>query len=434
MGGGRAFLDILCSGSGSKTGVSGNLTNSFNQFPLYSWSTMVITHETGHNLGSSHTQNCGWPGGAIDNCYPTEGGCAQGPAPVGGGTMMSYCHLTGYGINFAKGFGPLPGYLIRSRVRNSTCINPVVNFETTLQTVMEENATVENGCFDYALVTAKIKINYTPSQPATVTLLPTIPDGLEIGPDKDIEISPVNFIIDSTNLSQTISFKVYNDALTEGTESLLINFNLDANGGNAVKRNTNNSHTINITETDHGPYETPGQPLFQESFDSISNGLGNWEQTVVYGTTSPNRWIVGYSADPFFAGKSAYISNDGGTYAYAGYTASDSSIVRLVSPVINASGFTSLHLSYLYKCVGEYTFVQGGGTGQGENIVGKDYGKLLYSIDNGSNWILLKDNISGRYSSQLEDIALPAAANNSSSLRIAFEWRNNDSVVNNPPY
>ena len=50
---------------------------------------MVITHETGHNLGSNHTQWCGWPGGAIDNCYDTEGNCEPGPAPVNGGTMMS---------------------------------------------------------------------------------------------------------------------------------------------------------------------------------------------------------------------------------------------------------------------------------------------------------------------------------------------------------
>ena len=76
----------------------------------------------GHNLGSPHTQSCSWVGGALDNCYTTEGGCAPGPAPTNGGTIMSYCHLTSYGINFNNGFGTQPGNLIRSKVNGATCL------------------------------------------------------------------------------------------------------------------------------------------------------------------------------------------------------------------------------------------------------------------------------------------------------------------------
>ncbi|MBO0950528.1 M12 family metallo-peptidase [Fibrella forsythiae] len=121
LGGGVAYLDVLCS-STYKYGVSGSLSTTYTDFPNYSWEVMVISHEMGHNFGSPHTQSCSWPGGALDNCYTTEGGCAPGPAPVNGGTVMSYCHLTSTGINLSNGFGTLPGNLIRSRVTSNICI------------------------------------------------------------------------------------------------------------------------------------------------------------------------------------------------------------------------------------------------------------------------------------------------------------------------
>ena len=87
--------------------------------PIYSWNVYVITHEMGHLMGSRHTHACVWNGNntAIDSCSGfTEGGCALPGIPAGGGTVMSYCHLQGVGINFNLGFGPQPTAVILNNI------------------------------------------------------------------------------------------------------------------------------------------------------------------------------------------------------------------------------------------------------------------------------------------------------------------------------
>ncbi len=124
--GGIAWIDILCHPTiGYHTAYS-NISNSYNNFPLYSWTVDVVTHEMGHNLGSPHTHDCVWGAGgnqALDNCYTPSGGCATGPAPTNGGTIMSYCHLTAGGKNFNQGFGAQPGNLIRNKVAAAACLS-----------------------------------------------------------------------------------------------------------------------------------------------------------------------------------------------------------------------------------------------------------------------------------------------------------------------
>lgn len=117
--GGVAFLSGICT-TGSKYAYS-DINTTFSNVPTYSWTIMVLTHETGHNMSSRHTHWCGWTGGAIDNCATPEGSCNPGPAPTNGGTVMSYCHQT-VGINLANGFGPQPGNAIRNYVSSRTCL------------------------------------------------------------------------------------------------------------------------------------------------------------------------------------------------------------------------------------------------------------------------------------------------------------------------
>lgn len=130
-GGGIAYrLTSPCGTAKANRSAVSMIGLTYTDYPTtnYSWTVQVVTHEIGHNFGSNHTQWCGWPGGAIDNCYTTEpdnngNTCNRGPAPVNGGTIMSYCHLTASGINFANGFGQYPGERIRSLIGNATCFS-----------------------------------------------------------------------------------------------------------------------------------------------------------------------------------------------------------------------------------------------------------------------------------------------------------------------
>ncbi len=121
--GGIAWVSALCSSFSGGYGYGfSNTDGPIQPLPTYSWDVMVVSHEIGHNFGSPHTHSCSWPGGPIDSCYTTEGGCYTGPVIPRNGTIMSYCHLTSGGISLTKGFGPLPKTLIRTNAENASCM------------------------------------------------------------------------------------------------------------------------------------------------------------------------------------------------------------------------------------------------------------------------------------------------------------------------
>ena len=121
-GGGVAYLNVLCN-KRYGYGLSG-INNSYRNVPNYSWTVFVLAHELGHNFGSAHTHDCAWNGDdtPIDGCGSSSNGCGVSAGiPQGGGTIMSYCHLTSGGVNFTNGFGDQPGNRIRSRAGAASC-------------------------------------------------------------------------------------------------------------------------------------------------------------------------------------------------------------------------------------------------------------------------------------------------------------------------
>ena len=96
MGGGIAYLGVLCYNSyGYGLSSSLNATFSVTNPALY-WDIDCYTHEMGHNFSSPHTECYSPP---VDTCTACNSFTCSGSVPPGGGTIMSYCHLCpgGYG-------------------------------------------------------------------------------------------------------------------------------------------------------------------------------------------------------------------------------------------------------------------------------------------------------------------------------------------------
>ncbi|WP_396194633.1 M12 family metallo-peptidase [Flavobacterium sp.] len=169
--GGVAYLNSVC---GQSNYAYSDVNFSFNTVPTYSWTIQVITHEFGHSLGSPHTHACAWNGNntAIDGCGQqagySEGSCAQGPIPTNTvrGTIMSYCHLvSGIGISFANGFGPLPSTLISNTVNakgclSSDCINTCINtvVEIQINNITQTSAVITWNDLDSTRTTWQISV------------------------------------------------------------------------------------------------------------------------------------------------------------------------------------------------------------------------------------------------------------------------------------
>lgn len=116
VGGGLAWVGTLCGDYGfNVSGIGADVS-----FPQngYIWDIDVTSHELGHNIGSSHTHNCGWSP-PIDSCWNAEGGCYDFSRPRRG-TIMSYCHLQNTGTELA--LHPRTASLMRSVMTWRTCI------------------------------------------------------------------------------------------------------------------------------------------------------------------------------------------------------------------------------------------------------------------------------------------------------------------------
>ena len=308
------------------------------------------------------------------------------------------------------------GWSTRIAAFDIAACSPEVLFAATNATVNESAGTTLNNCKPYTDIVTSIQIGQAPTSAATVTLIPS--GTATLGNDYDlIYTNPIT--LDAAGLSKPITIRVYNDGIVEPNETVVLNYTLNANGGNAIIGGTFQTYTLTInSDDDFAP--SPSDTLFTETFDAITTGLGTWTQTVNTGSGAANRWIVNNAATGF-VNKAAYVSNNTTTFANI-YTVTQASSIRLESPVINTIGKSNMFLQFKYKCAGE---LAGG--------VVYDYGQVLFSADGGTSWNVLQTNMQGITAVTNQTILLPAAAENIANLKIAFQFICDNSAGTQPP-
>ncbi|MBR9977085.1 MAG: T9SS type A sorting domain-containing protein [Bacteroidetes bacterium] len=122
---GLAWVNQLCSHTHGYAYVKLSSRNSNVEGHAGVWA-----HELGHNFGSPHTHACVW-NPPIDSCYTAEPVRNQapcfGPADIhlilGGGELMSYCHMRYGNSNSHKVFRERTGALVRGNSERALCMN-----------------------------------------------------------------------------------------------------------------------------------------------------------------------------------------------------------------------------------------------------------------------------------------------------------------------
>ena len=122
---GLAWVNQLCSRTHGYAFVKLSSNNS-----NYEGHAGVWAHELGHNFGSPHTHSCTW-NPPIDSCYTAEPIRNQAPCfgpqdihlILGGGELMSYCHMRFGNKNVTKEFRDRTGALVRGNSERALCMN-----------------------------------------------------------------------------------------------------------------------------------------------------------------------------------------------------------------------------------------------------------------------------------------------------------------------
>jgi hypothetical protein len=174
-GGGVAWVDGICNSISHRMAYCG-ISSSFNNVPTYSWTVEVVAHEERHLFGSHHTHDCVWNGNntKIDACgdvsgYPSGSCPLTNPTPPpGGGTIMSYCHLTSVGINFNLGFGPQPTALMLNNENTSSCLSACGGCTPPAQpgTISGTSSVCQSSSQTYSVSTISGATSYTWTLPS----------------------------------------------------------------------------------------------------------------------------------------------------------------------------------------------------------------------------------------------------------------------------
>lgn len=219
--------------------------------------------------------------------------------------------------------------------------SPTVSFAAATATENEAGANQANGCLPYSILTIPISIAADPSQPAGITVNVS---GGTATQGEDYTVQTNSFTLDGPTLTGTVEIWVYDDDYIEGNETIILNYTLNANGGNAVAGSTNQTVTVTINDDDLAPGSVVvSSIIFQDDFQDGT--------LAPFSTLNPSGATAFQVGNLGTASSTAYAipTSNTGQFAWVNDDACNcnQNQVDLVLPSLDLTGYTTANFSFL---------------------------------------------------------------------------------------
>lgn len=250
-------------------------------------------------------------------------------------------------------------------------------------------------------------------------------------PIYEIKISDIKFIQTNKNVTATTTVTGQNYVGANIVEITLdpsyrmvggLDFSFYVGPGfvfaNDTTRIKTASSSPNVWEKE-GWFFLTGYFYLREDFEGVNSF------TIVNGS-QPNQWVVGTAA-AYGGARSAYISNDGGTSN--AYNINSQSTVHMYRDITFPASTVPYTLTFMWRCQGEgstiyYDYLR---VFLVPTSTTPTAGTQLTTGQIGNTY-----NLGGTTTWNMATISIPAYAT-STTMRLVFSWRNDNSVGNMPP-
>jgi hypothetical protein len=421
----------------------------------------TVGHELGHFLGLYHVWGDVNTCGGTDECADTPPCSGQYFSTVPTCTIPTQCSgmprmiqnymdysddgcMNTFTQNQVDRMQAIMELAPRRPGTSALCIPPVANqldFTTPSATISETGAT-GTGCPVYTDRIITVKPAVAANGSATVNF--TFSGTATISSDFEVIGGTSLSFTNGESTPKSITVRIFDDGAAESTETIVITYDIVGTG---LVPAPNKTITLSVTDNDMTVAINninPAVTLYSENFGTAANA-GNLPAGWVKGSftgTGSNEWTVNadYGVSTGFTtgtnGRVLHITNGNAAQqsnetAVAQYTANSASDAVAITPSINTLGYKNIKLSFDYACNGEVA---------GSNVV--DFGMLRYSITSQTTGLAavtggVADTLTYFFNLSAKNtvtVNLPAAVANKSSVWLGFEWVNNASNRNNPPF
>lgn len=422
----------------------------------------TVTHELGHFFGLYHpwgdvatcagTDYCADTPPCSDDYYSAVPGCII-PTQCSGlprmiQNYMDYSDdgcMNTYTLNQTDRIqAVMLGAPRRPRNPSATICTPTIpnalRFLTDINDVDETGAGATCPKYKDYLISVAPAIQASGNATATFTFGGTAVQNIDYTVLGPTSVSYVN----GESGAKGVTIRVTDDAAVESNETIIVGYTITGSG--LVAGTTNQTHTITVYDDDLTNFinnTTQVATLLTENFGTIASsgalptgwirgsflaGSNVWTANALYGAST------GFSAG--VNGRALHITNataasQTAETANAAYTATSESDAVVVTKAINTTGYQNIKVTFDYACNGQ---------ADATNIY--DYGLPLYTTATQTTGFYYVPNAAGTdivyfqgtTAKTTVTITLPPAAANVPNLWIAFDWYNDLSVGNNPPF